>query len=616
MSRAEFTGLIDFWSEISTKARRSLNGRRVCVLFIIALTLSLPTRTSAQWKPVLSAIGVTTDMGQFFESVYFLDDLGRPDIGFVGAMQYILKTTDAGATWREMNPGFDDFVDFTFKDTLTGWAAGSTGCWKTTDGGITWRYLDPPPNNLKGEFYCTAVYFNSKSHGLFLSTMGGSVLHVGYFTFVSWDEGATWVPNIPLYQPTWSYGYAFSDQDSGVMSVSSQWAGGWWRTTDGGHLWSQQRVFDLREYWQLLAIRGSNTYFGCSDQGQFIRSDDGGISWRTVYNFPVAQRYLNLSQHGHGAENGPNSSCVRGDINNLFVVDYDGCYYSMDTGRTWRFLGGMPTDGMEAGERFWVSGCKIFIPTIRWDMTGAAWDTANVWVLDLNYLDGANVQFGVTSGASVRGGDTVQLDAGLSQLVPGYDTVSFRVRYDTTSSELVQLHTASDWLLVDSSRSDGYLRLRFRKADSSAGGHIAKIFFRTFVSSNESAKFVIDSVHFAGAATRAGCATLALGGGDSVTISIQGCGETTLRQFMSDSLLFRIVSVQPNPAQSEIAVTLSKSSPAVGIRYQIENQLGVTVREDVFRGAPIGIGNLADGCYYLRMSCGGFHQSRKIVVQK
>ena len=110
------------------------------------------------------------------------------------------------------------------------------------------------------------------------------------------------------------------------------------------------------------------------------------------------------------------------------------------------------------------------------------------------------------------------------------------------------------------------------------------------------------------------CSTLHVA--EPIIFSAPRCGDRQIAQAMNSSLLFRIESFAPNPASDEIRVSLSKSSPALEIRYQIENQLGATIREGEFTGNKIDVTDLADGCYYLRVMAGGFVQSRKIIIQK
>lgn len=62
-------------------------------------------------------------------------------IGFMngGGLQ---KTTDGGATWNP-KPGYGNFIDMYFKDSLTGWKA-NADIKKTTDGGLTWQQQTLP----------------------------------------------------------------------------------------------------------------------------------------------------------------------------------------------------------------------------------------------------------------------------------------------------------------------------------------------------------------------------------------------------------------------------------------------------------------------------------------
>ena len=109
---------------------------------------------------------------------------------------------------------------------------------------------------------------------------------------------------------------------------------------------------------------------------------------------------------------------------------------------------------------------------------------------------------------------------------------------------------------------------------------------------------------------------------DSIAINIGGCGTKTLQQFMlTDSIPFSISSIVPNPAQDAIAVQLA----AVGghaIEYELFDALGKSsvsgscaadVRSTSLR---LDVSSLPAGTYYLRMSEGGYVQTRRVAIER
>jgi hypothetical protein len=93
---------------------------------------------------------------------------------------------------------------------------------------------------------------------------------------------------------------------------------------------------------------------------------------------------------------------------------------------------------------------------------------------------------------------------------------------------------------------------------------------------------------------------------------------------MQGEPLFSIVSIQPNPASSSITVTVSGvREPGSGIEFEMFDELGERVsvpRPSSFIPQPssfsLDVSSLPSGTYYLRLSQGGYVQSRQFVVEK
>lgn len=128
--------------------------RRGLSAFLVICTLMLGTPVSG---PVVAAAvpvdsgTVTTDL----RCVTFVDTT----TGFAaGASGVILKTTDAGASWRSVGPGGAyDFRGISFSDATRGWVISLLGeVFKTTDAGETWTLVSDDaggPSYVVERFY-------------------------------------------------------------------------------------------------------------------------------------------------------------------------------------------------------------------------------------------------------------------------------------------------------------------------------------------------------------------------------------------------------------------------------------------------------------------------------
>jgi len=136
--------------------------------------------------------------------------VGSGDVhGFVGYSFGIMKSTDGGATWRQL--GKDDFGDFPVSDILVDpeypnivvAATADTqdpdgahgGLWRSTDGGETWEELSVPSKGytglamgqayIGGDFGTRRIYY-AIGCGNLSTGLGG--------VWGSSDRGATWTP--------------------------------------------------------------------------------------------------------------------------------------------------------------------------------------------------------------------------------------------------------------------------------------------------------------------------------------------------------------------------------------------------------------------------------------
>ena len=590
-------------------------------LLIFGLNFLVPQFSQAQLKNLGSFPGYDIPV------VYFIDLPGPPRIGFAcsgtpdssfPALGYpytgLFKTTDGGSTWKPIpllpSIGLGLIYDIVFKDSLTGWISASSnpfqgGCIKTTDGGDTWS------STLNGsQSIGMAIYYNEKSDGLFLSTYSSHFdgNYAGW-NIVSWDEGTTWFPQTNSAGLAYG-GYAFSNDDSGILASADSWTHTWYRTANAGVTWDPITVDTV--CWQPLAIPGTQTYFAITGDGAVYRTDDFWNTYRIIYQFPPQPR-------NSIANTSTETSCIRGDLNNLIVQLGTGCYRSTDQGISWHYLCGPGPAAVAAGQRFYVKGNLIFCSTD--DSLGEG----IVWYLNLDSLNLLGTTFTFsdsTTQKTVMPGQKVTVNFSPKTADPiGIDSAHIVIHFDSTSLTLDSLEIPPAWVVYDSSSGPGYVNL-YITADSSQPlpNPILTLIFSTYLSSSTSAKVWLDSANLSGHRLNCDCAVASASGPDSVQINFTGCGDSILLAVMNDSLPFTIESIVPNPAQDEITIQVAAVGDHHAISVEMYDALGREVTASpqplslLGEGLSIDVSNVPSGIYFVRLSSGGYVQSRSVVV--
>jgi photosystem II stability/assembly factor-like uncharacterized protein len=243
----------------------------------------------AQWKQIF------TFPDKEVPCLYFLNDCGKPNIGFAGVnREGIMKTTDAGLTWYRINCPIDPVLNskvpatsITFKNEMEGWYISivSSSCYHTLDGGENWQILP-------GNFLYTSIYYNKLKQRLFCTILenvsGGDVIF-------SDDGGFAWTEHI---SPTThgTLGMAFSDDLHGCFSVLGSPIGDFIYTTDGGDSWGTSNIQE--ECWQPLGLPNTRTLLALNEgdingnpAGEVYRSDNGGANWKKIYQYRLAEDF-------------------------------------------------------------------------------------------------------------------------------------------------------------------------------------------------------------------------------------------------------------------------------------------------------------------------------------
>jgi hypothetical protein len=106
------------------------------------------------------------------------------------------------------------------------------------------------------------------------------------------------------------------------------------------------------------------------------------------------------------------------------------------------------------------------------------------------------------------------------------------------------------------------------------------------------------------------------------------CGDSILLSVMNGGRLpFSIQSIQPNPASSNVTVTVYGESvsgvrePGSGIEFEMFDVLGNSVLTQHSASAAedtehLDVSSLPSGVYFLRLSANGYVQSRQVVIER
>lgn len=293
----------------------------------------------------------------------------------------IHRTTDGGKSWtRCSTPGMGEVSqDMCFVTAERGYIALTTvtagnqsgsltggGIYETLDSGKTWKLITPAGMSF------TSVYAFGE---VVLGTPGyqwpGKIRGIG----TSLDRGKTWRwQDEQISSPQWGASIR-GNQDGDVLSVGV-WGGvdefGAY-SQDSGKTWKQTQAGP--ECWTSYVIPHSKYAFRASeaervdgnevlDDGEILRSTDGGMSWAICYKTP------GLSPTG-GMQGGGCRTVYVQRSSYSSLAD-SGLLRTTDLGATWKSVGGPPgwTD-----TRFSVTGNGAVVYVT--DMDNNLWRTTN-----------------------------------------------------------------------------------------------------------------------------------------------------------------------------------------------------------------------------------------------
>jgi len=251
------------------------------------------------------SVSITTAIEGFsLQAIQFLDENTGFVSGYVynssSSAQYILRTSDGGATWQEVyTDPFNNVQDFYFFDAQTGFATSHRVMYdnmilRTVDGGLTWQEANMPYSFL----FLTAPSFLENGYGLCVGDYGQILKSIdwgqNWFTRYQWTFQTADINDAQVVDQTTVFIGTTTIGGGGIAS------GCIYKSTDGGYSWD--KMFEANPIYVLQFL---NPSFGVtiSDYlGVLYKTTDGGATWKTVeinyYDFDAESLWFINEQTG------------------------------------------------------------------------------------------------------------------------------------------------------------------------------------------------------------------------------------------------------------------------------------------------------------------------------
>ena len=240
---------------------------------------------------------------EYLGSVTFYDEMR----GWVsGKNGLILKTTNGGETWTQLNTGFNiPPYNLILLDSLNLFLNSQI---YSTDGGNTWQAIPFPPNAVIKYLhpFDAETWIAAGDDGLIIKTT---------------NMGSSWV-TIMQEMGARSSGISFIDNLNGWYSKYYSSQSGLYKTTDGGITWS----FIYSEFITDQIFVNNYLGYGIGSGPNLYKSTDGGLSWNKVLSVEYFREFYPVNENRIYAWSGFNTNSNGGPI--LYYSDNGGARWS------------------------------------------------------------------------------------------------------------------------------------------------------------------------------------------------------------------------------------------------------------------------------------------------
>jgi photosystem II stability/assembly factor-like uncharacterized protein len=215
-----------------------------------------------------------------------IDCLGSHIAWAAGDDGTVLRTLDAGETWKR--------VDLGISDTLRGirvvnqhlaYVVGDAGTIRLTrDGGATWTSVEAPPVDF------SAIATDIQGRVALMTALDGSIWRH--------DEGATQVDRVGDALPTSLHGVSVTED--GLEAVAVGELGVWLESEDGGRHWTARDVGTVRDLHAVQLARRGGLAIAVGEAGTIVRVDSQGASATEALDEALSLHAVHASASGEG----------------------------------------------------------------------------------------------------------------------------------------------------------------------------------------------------------------------------------------------------------------------------------------------------------------------------
>ena len=570
-----------------------------------------------------NGVYLTTDQGATWKNIINVSDLvssmfisTSKEIVVIQTNGYAIRSTDMGQTWNSgatLATGSGAVHgDIGVLRCLTGSGHGSIGImFLSTDQGISWSQELGIIDNDSWSFIIDSCDKNklvvmSENYydpippsRIYSSTDGGNSFNIVFSTSHLFFVGSIESGKNVIYCPSISNGI--------------------YRSTDGGLNWSSIGG---------PSNKADNNLISVIDDSIIVASDSDGSIWRTTNSggFPISYhpKYASLSVLPNSLFSADTLSvCDPPLLRNLVISRKEGCIMPRITKQSligpdtayYKILRSAST-GTPLEDSITIS----FNPNAARSFQASlllTFDDGSSTTIPLSGFGGTLPDLWIESKSVVNDtiGATVTLPIILHRNnVALTGPLEFVLHYDTTElvyqGSYLKKGTAIDKL---NEGWAGRSKLTIQNQDLPIGDDtIGYISFHNFSGNNPCTSIYFDSLNISIAGSSC------LSQNPFLICSQGGCGIKELSAFLRYGKLPNFI-IYPNPAENSL--TIQSSLNVTNAKIDIFDQLGTTLRTwplVIFstdkKQAVLDVSMLASGIYFLRIDCGGFVRSQKVVV--